>query len=390
MNKKLALWSIGCLLACCWQAQASSVLVDSIGIEKKDGKRFILHRVEEGQTLYSIARRYNTSVEFIQQANQALGNAVHYNQVIRVPTTAELSKKEAKAQEKAARQETKATNPASSATRPTVTEIDANGLYKPNTKAEAKAAKLQADADTKAAQNIETDLKKNPGIHLVETGQTLYSLSVRYNVLLADLRKWNKLTSDNLQPGQELIVSEKTFLARQPSNPPVPVTPSPKIEASKSEWTKVDAKKNEPPKIEPSRPETAKADPPRPVVTKPESAHERNPSEDRPAKSSEPVESSPGTLPAKGRRISEIGMADLINSNDPSSKLLALHRSAPVGSLVQVRNDINNASLWVKVIGKLPDTGVNDRILIKLSAKAFEKLSPNQQRFRAEVTYMVP
>lgn len=366
MNKKFILWSIGLLLATSWQAQAYSTVADSIGIEKKDGKRFILHRVEDGQTLYSIARRYNTSVEFIQQINPSLGTTVQYNQVIRIPATSELSRKEAKAQEKVARDEAKVT-----ASHPvkTDTEINGNGLYKPNSspRAEAKAAKQQADADAKAAQKIENDLKKNPGIHIVEAGQTLYSLSVRYNVLVSDLHKWNKLPSDNLHTGQELIVSEKTFLARQQTGSLAsPATA--KLEASRSEWTKVDVSKTEP----------AKSTPTKTDISKTESV------------AGEPTDNALPTLSAKGRRISEIGMADVINPNDPSSKYLALHRSAPVGSLVQVRNDVNNSSLWVKVIGKLPDTGVNDRILIKLSARAFEKLSPNQQRFRAEVTYMVP
>lgn len=390
MNKKLTLWSIGLFLALSWQAQALPTIADSIGVEKKDGKRFILHRVEEGQTLYSIARRYNTSVEFIQQANPALSNSVLYNQVIRIPTIVELSRKETRALEKAARDETKAV-----AARPAKPnqEIDANGLYKPDnhSKADAKAAKQQTEDDAKAAHQPETEFKKNPGFHIVEAGQTLYSLSVRYNVLLADLRKWNKLSSDNLQLGQELIVSEKAFLARQPTSPQ-PTTPvPPKIEAAKSEWSKVDNSKNEPAKPEPTRPEPVKVEPIKVPTTKPErSLPEHTAPNDRPAKSTDSNENSPASLPAKGRRISEIGMADIINANDPSSKYLALHRTAPVGSLVQVRNDINNSSLWVKVIGKLPDTGVNDRILIKLSARAFEKLSPNQQRFRAEVSYLVP
>lgn len=88
--------------------------------------------------------------------------------------------------------------------------------------------------------------------------------------------------------------------------------------------------------------------------------------------------------------MAEMGMAERIEADESSNKYLALHRSAPVGALVQVRNDISNQSLWVKVIGRLPNTGVNDRVLIKLSAKAFEKLSPNNQSFRAEVSYMVP
>jgi rare lipoprotein A (peptidoglycan hydrolase) len=84
---------------------------------------------------------------------------------------------------------------------------------------------------------------------------------------------------------------------------------------------------------------------------------------------------------------SEIGFAELIEGKDASTKYLALHRSAPVGTLVQVRNDINNESLYVKVIGRLPDTGLNNQVLIRLSSRAFEKLSPNGQRFRAEVSY---
>jgi hypothetical protein len=94
-------------------------------------------------------------------------------------------------------------------------------------------------------------------------------------------------------------------------------------------------------------------------------------------------------MPTRGRRISSSGIAEEIEGSDNSGKYLALHRSAPIGSLVQVRNAFNNQSVWVKVVGRLPDTGVNDKILIKLSSQAFTKLSPNDQRFRADVSYIV-
>jgi len=149
MNKKLIIWSIGLLVALGLQANALSIPVDSIGLEKKDGKVFILHRVDDGQTLYGIARRYNSSVEAIQSANPALGNAVKFNQIIRIPTII-LSKKETKALEKVARSEASPTD-----------KIDETALYKPTSK--PKNAKQQAEADAKAAQKIEIDVQKKRG-----------------------------------------------------------------------------------------------------------------------------------------------------------------------------------------------------------------------------------
>ena len=66
------------------QAYAPYV-ADSIGVEKKDGKRFIIHRVDEGQTLYAIARRYGRSVADIKAANPDMKSTVNYAQLVRIP-----------------------------------------------------------------------------------------------------------------------------------------------------------------------------------------------------------------------------------------------------------------------------------------------------------------
>lgn len=42
--------------------------------------------------------------------------------------------------------------------------------------------------------------------HTVEQGETLFSISRQYEVTVGDLRRWNRLQSDNLSPGQELLV----------------------------------------------------------------------------------------------------------------------------------------------------------------------------------------
>lgn len=44
-------------------------------------------------------------------------------------------------------------------------------------------------------------------VHRVEAGETLFSISRTYDIPVGDLRSWNRLESDNLQPGQELRLS---------------------------------------------------------------------------------------------------------------------------------------------------------------------------------------
>lgn len=42
--------------------------------------------------------------------------------------------------------------------------------------------------------------------HTVEQGETLFSISRTYDITVGDLRRWNRLQSDALSPGQEILV----------------------------------------------------------------------------------------------------------------------------------------------------------------------------------------
>ncbi|GAB3889177.1 LysM peptidoglycan-binding domain-containing protein [Spirosoma agri] len=345
-------------------------VADSVGVEKKDGKRFILHRVDQNQTLYSIARRYSSSVAAIKAANPSIGDAVRAAQIVRIPMAAgSLSRKEEKTIDKAIRKQEKA---------------------------KEKEAKNTPDAIAKAStkENREARKSNDPakvGIHVVEPGQTLYSLAVRYDIAQSDLRKWNSLPGNNVLIGQALIVSEKAYLARTPAaqiaaaaktpppaHPETPARTAPKPERP----TPKKPEETTTAKTEPAAPK-----PENPAPTKPDNASSTS------AKTEEVIEiPHPGNdapMPTRGRRLATSGVAEMIEG-DGSGKYLALHRTAPIGTLVQVRNEFNNQSLWVKVIGRLPNTGVNDKILVKLSAQAFAKLSPQDRRFRAEVSYIAP
>jgi rare lipoprotein A (peptidoglycan hydrolase) len=87
------------------------------------------------------------------------------------------------------------------------------------------------------------------------------------------------------------------------------------------------------------------------------------------------------------RKTIETGMAELIDVADNSGKYLALHKTAPIGTLVLVKNLANGQNIWVKVIGRLPNT--DSKLIIKLSPKAFERLNAVDKRIRAEISYLV-
>ncbi len=199
-------------------------------------------------------------------------------------------------------------------------------------------------ADEKAADEKAKDAPKEAKIHIVGPKQGLLSVANLYKVTMADLRKWNNLKSDRLQEGQRLAVTD-------------PAEANSTISVDKANLLPA---KNET-KSDPAPAAAAAAT----VAEKPEK--EKGPEDIK-------------------KKI-ETGIAELIDVPDNSGKYLALHRSAPIGTLVLVKNLTNNQSIWVKVIGRLPNG--DNKVIIKLSPKAFEKLNAVDKRVRAEISYLL-
>jgi LysM repeat protein len=172
---------------------------------------------------------------------------------------------------------------------------------------------------------------KNNGIHIVSAKQSLLTVANLYKVTMAEIRKWNNLSSDVLKEGQRLIVSAPSATT--------PIDKSALLPVKTSDETKQ-------------------------------------------------IPAAPEQADANGmRKTIETGMAELIDVPDNSGKYLALHKTAPIGTLVLVKNLANSQSIWVKVIGRLPNT--DSKLIIKLSPKAFERLNAVDKRIRAEISYLV-
>ncbi|HSZ73077.1 MAG TPA: hypothetical protein VK750_10420, partial [Cytophagaceae bacterium] len=72
-----------------------------------------------------------------------------------------------------------------------------------------------------------------------------------------------------------------------------------------------------------------------------------------------------------------------------SDKYLAMHKTAPVGTIIQVINEGNNQRIFVRVIGKLPANGLNDRVVLKISKKAFERLAGVDKKIPVTLSYIM-
>jgi LysM repeat protein len=178
--------------------------------------------------------------------------------------------------------------------------------------------------------------------HTVAKGETLYRISKMYNQQIPDIKKWNNLTSDNVPLGGKLIVGVPGKSAVKEKEPSVPVT--------------TEIRREKPPEKKPA-----------PAVTVPDTGS-----------------FSSGTV----EKVTEVGVATWLNNDDLNqNKFYALHRTAPIGTIIKVTNRMNNNAVFVKVVGVLPDTGENDNIIIKITQAAAQRIGAIDQRFTAELNY---
>ncbi|GAB3203285.1 LysM repeat protein [Pontibacter aydingkolensis] len=302
---------------------------DSVGVERKNGKLFVQHKVEPKETLYALSRKYNTPVAQIVEANPHVQSSIKIGEIVLIPRKY------------------------SSASSTVV----------------ASAAKTTPAAP--AASN-RTYTVNNAGnkLHTVEPKQTLYSISRQHNITVEDIKLWNNLKDNSISVGSELVVGKGMAT---PTKKPV-YTPEPDDEMTKTK-----------PAAETAVASTSNTSTP---VTTTASTATTTPATTVAA--NERVEEAPEEEnPASGvKKIIESGMAEMIDPKADTNKYLALHKSAPVGTIMQVKNAMNGQVVYVRVIGKLPETGANDKVVVRISKKAYQKLGAVDQKFRVEVSYM--
>lgn len=311
---------------------------DTLNIQTIDGKEFVIHVVRQGETLYSISRSYNASISSVLQYNpEAESGTIEIGQVLKVPY---VLPSVSLASQPATHQVVSGETLFSIARKYGVTI----GQLREWNKLERDAINvgqsiIVKQPDTTLTAAVPQDPKAASHVHTVNAGETLYSLSRQYNVSVGDLMRWNNLSSTSLNVGQTLYVVQQT-----------------------NTGTVVEIQETVKPEV--AGPDTISTRE-EPVLTNVVISESVNDADE----------------------VTETGLAELIAGTAGNRKYLALHKSAEPGTILKVRNTMNNREVFVRVIEKLPDTAPNKNILLKISQSAYDRLGAIDPRFLVEVTY---
>ena len=335
-------------------------LSDSVGLSEKNGQKYIIHQVEAGETLYALSRKYEVDVKSIKDANDASVNRLSIGQKVLIPL------KEAASLEGNIHI-VRASETLYSISRMynvTVDELrEWNNLVENNI--DIGQELIVGEEGEVTVNEVEEVPVASGTTHTVEESETLFSISRKYNVSTDQIKQWNGLTSNSLSIGQILVVSAGVG----PVEEVEPTTNSSMLPSASEQFEEEVVPE---PEVSEVVAEVAVAANVIPAIP------EEQPDEDL---DEEVIE-----RPAE--KVIEKGLAEVIESTTDTKKYLALHRQAPIGTIMQVKNEMNGQSVFVRIVGSIQDTGDNSKVLLMISKKAYDRLGAIDRRFPVQVSYI--
>lgn len=238
------------------------------------------------------------------------------------------------------------------------------------------------------SQNIE---KGKPIYYVVQPKEGLYRVSLKNNnVLMADLRKWNKLSSDKIAPGQKIIVG--FFLPTKEADNTVQVIKEPEVKQQETKQP-VEEKKE-------------------PVITKQETVitnKEESPKKQEPEKKAETSSVTQVSHPAVNDRSGgyfkpqfdlqvrtqpvkkdETASAGIFKTSSgwQDAKYYALMDNVEPGTIIRVINPTNNKTIYAKVLGEMSGIRQNQGYDVRISNAAASALDVSDtDKFIVRVNY---
>ena len=337
--------------------------MDSIGIRTVNQSAFIVHKVEKGETLYALARRYQVEVQSIFDANPKAINGINVGQEILIPTKETVQATVGGDQvQQNSQTNNEVTQAGGQGDKVVHKVISGESLYligqkygvsvndikkwnnlRSNNISVGQQLNIYPGPEVAAELNRPKEVMETQGkkIHIVGAGETLFAIAGQYNISVSELKEWNRLESNSLSVGQELVIG---YLDKDDKEQVVIVQD---IETQK---------------------ETEDA-----VVVQTKEVGESE------------MQKTVNT--GSYKKVSEKGIAQVIEGSETTNKYLALHRNAAIGTIMQIKNEMNDLSVFVRVIGKIPETDENSNILIKVSKVAYDRLGAINEQFPVEITY---
>jgi len=174
----------------------------------------------------------------------------------------------------------------------------------------------------------------------VGKSETLYAISKRFGISVDDIKKFNNLTNSSVREGQ-LLKIPNTALPQPIEEPKVVLTP---IDTTRVDTTERDSSYNE-------------------------------------------ISANKYGIREKKERGIAVWMTNL-NSEGKSN--LALHKTAPIGTILKITNPMTNNVTYAKVVGKFNDNAETENAIVVLSKSAAAYIGALDKRFLVEINYGVP
>jgi LysM repeat protein len=310
---------------------------DSLRLETIEGKQFIIHQVNEKETLYGISKRYGVSIMNLLEFNKTADGGLEVGQILKVPYTPKSRIQTANGiVHKVAAKETLFS--ISKLYDVPVEDIKSVNNLKDNSLALGQELIIRKSAQSNPVAVKPTGIQSVKATHTVAAKETLYSISKLYGISVLQLKEWNGITGDEVKIDQVLLVIQPMYKTEtiKPDIilPTQPIKETPKVYTGEPKETTIKISEN---------------------VTGSDEVKER-------------------------------GVAELIEGTDGNRKYLALYNAAKVGTIMKVRNEANNREVFVRVMGALP-VGYDSKTVIKISKSALDRLGATESKFNAEVTF---
>ena len=169
--------------------------------------------------------------------------------------------------------------------------------------------------------------------HTVAGNETMYSIATRYKMTMDQLKAKNNLTDNSLTVGQKLLIKGQ-----------YPVKPAFVPPVSSQAMDSTNSIKD-------------------PSLRYPPSRYGLN-------------------------QVDEKGTATWIADQDlDPTKMLVLHRSAPIGTVMKITNPMSNRTTFAKVVGKFTENESTKDIIIVMTKAVADALGALDKRFYCSLTY---
>ncbi len=413
--------------------------IDSIGVENNKGKKVIIYQVEAKETYYSIAKKYNVNYKDVMEFNDS--KFLQIGVTLKIPTNIPFTTAAATPSKAIAGNIVEHTviakdnlNMLAEKYGTTVNDIKkANNLSSinlrigqvlkiPSSGQVAETPTETAPSAVYKATTASTSDNTSTIEHTIKAKENLNLLAQKYNTTIDEIKRLNGLSSNNLQIGQVLkIPSANGEAAEVPAEKPIE-QPAPKISKKvAAEKPAASVTTPEPTNNEGSiehivvasetiysiakkynsttyQIKTANnltsndltvgqkliiknAKPSTTAATEEEDTEEGTSTMKNPALK----------LPASRYGLSQIeekGTAVWIADQDlDPTKMLVLHRTVPVGTIIKITNPMTNRSTFAKVVGKFTENETTKDVIIVITKAVADAVGALDKRFFCNISY---